>query len=159
MITGDKFKLVGHLKRFIYAVQGWFPRPKERYRLLGEARSLVERDIPVETQLALSANFSSGEHFHGSELRLRCLKVLQTEQALTIPEMATRLGQSFSTVEPLLQELRAARLIEFSGTRRVGERVRALFRLNPLHPSLESLLGPAPVSLRYPEGYIGDNVG
>ena len=159
MVTDDRFTMVGHLKRFISAIQGWFPKSEERKSLLGKASSQVERDIRVDTQLALNANFSSEEHFHGSELRLRCLKVLQTEQALTIPEMATRLGQSFSTVEPLLQELRAARLIEFSGTRRVGERVRALFRLNPLHPSLESLLGPAPVSLRYPEGYIGDNVG
>lgn len=156
VIARHKFRLVGRLKGFLSAVYGWFLRQKGRGLRSGKGSSLVVQDFRVETHLAPRADFSSEERFYGSELRLRCLKVLRASQPLTIPEVAARLGLAFSAVEPMVQELRAARLVELSGIRRVGERVRGLFSVNPQHPGLEFLLGSAPSGLRYPEGYFGE---
>lgn len=107
-----------------------------------------------ETQLLLLESVSSKVQHNFCDLRLQCIKLLEVEQLLTIAEAASQLGQTLSVTDVLFLDLRAARIIELGGTRKVGNRIKALFRLNPRHPGLEYALAPAPVGLRFPEGYF-----
>jgi len=107
-----------------------------------------------ETQLILVEGSKGEVEYNFCDLRLQCVKLFQVEQLLTVAEAASQLGQTLSLMEALFLDLRAARIIELGGTRKVGNRIKALFRLNPRHPGLECALAPGPFGLCSPEGYF-----
>jgi len=106
-----------------------------------------------ETQLVRAAKFSSEVPLSRADIRVECLQLLRKENAMTVVEAAAYLGYPFENVEFAFVELRAARLIELGGTRKVDDCIKALFRLNTTHPALENLLERGPINLRFPEGY------
>ena len=107
-----------------------------------------------ELQLPLVERPKNEVDYNFCDLRLQCIKLFQVEQLLTVAEAATQLGQTLSLMEALFLELRAAQIIELGGTRKVGNRIKPLFRLNPRHPGLECALAPGPFGLCSPEGYF-----
>jgi hypothetical protein len=87
-----------------------------------------------------------------SAIRMQCLRLLQSAESLTACEAALRLGLDAETVRSQLGELLSLRLVEKAGVRTVNGRVQPVFELNPSHPVLELLLGPAPDRDRHPAG-------
>jgi len=79
-----------------------------------------------------------------SAIRMDCLRLLKSEDALTAREAAQRLGLDEALVQSQFAELHGLRLIDKGGARKVDAQVLPLFHLNPSHPVLELLLGPAP---------------
>jgi hypothetical protein len=79
-----------------------------------------------------------------SAIRMECLRLLKSLDSLTAREAAQRLGLDEALVQSQFSELHGLRLINKGGARKVDEQVLPLFHLNPSHPVLELLLGPAP---------------
>jgi hypothetical protein len=85
-----------------------------------------------------------------SAIRMQCLRLLKAEESLTACEAARRLELDEALVQSQFSELHSLRLIEKGGARKVDGQVRPLFLLNPSHPVLELLLGPAPEGSKPP---------
>ncbi len=76
--------------------------------------------------------------------RMRCIRLLQEEESLTLGQAAALLELPMEAVRAQFNELRQLRLIEPCGVRSTAEGIRQVFCLNPTHPGLEFVLGPEP---------------
>lgn len=87
--------------------------------------------------------------------RMRCIRLLQEEESLTLGQAAALLELPLEAVRAQFNELRQLRLIEPCGVRSTAEGIRTVFCLNPTHPGLEFVLGPEPgavcISQTHPE--------
>lgn len=109
-----------------------FPLPPESEARSGSVLPLVSMHKRLPRRPALSA------------IRMQCLRLLKNGEALTPCETAARLGLDPDLIQLQLCELQRLRLIEKSGTRRLGSRAHDLFQLNKTHPLLKLLLGSIP---------------
>jgi hypothetical protein len=110
---------------------------------------------PEALALAAGGGAPTQGFLPSTAFRMRCIRLLQEEESLTLGQAAALLELPLEAVRAQFNELRQLKLIESCGVRSTKEGVRTAFCLNPTHPGLEFVLGPDPgdvcISQTHPE--------